>query len=384
MGLEEKRESTQPEASKAVRIRQVQPHETEHLNLLDELRNLTRSRAPEKVKVTAFLEVYKNKWWTCDRMRQYFQIITDDSSRAEFLDGETKSFKRCMDADSGNLNKLIGQIQSNELRIQIQNRIAEWENTSDARGAVEGIVKIEEVPDNSVVDVSSDDSNSSERGNDQIGEQESSDSKTGGDGAAQNSLSNKNSILNVLKEGRLKIRVRGFLRGKRWVQDTFRLEDHRPEGFTISGKSKLPQLFLNHYDLELHDERNESTHYYYFRLIWNGDGSPPERRVLDIGCKSQSDRDEWVKQICQLTEKEAKQPKLQTVPDGSGKLFKSGQVLITMGFMGGTVAQDCLLSCWNVEELCCADGVSFSPLDLMGEFLRKSRFSVTVNLLACF
>ena len=350
-------------ASNPVRIRQVQPHETEHLNLLDELRHLTKTKAPEKVKIIAFLDIYRVRWWTCDRMRQYFQIITDDKTRAEFLDGETKSFKRCMDADSGNLNKLIDQIQSVELRAKIKNRIAEWENTSDARGAVQGIVKEEKIQARVEGDDSSNDDSEGSAGQENGADSSGFDNSEGGgrNGNESNDTNGKSPVSNILKKGRMKIKLKGLFRGKRWVQDTFRLEDHRPDGIVLAAKStsRLPKIFLNNFDILLHDERNESAHYYFFRLTWNGEGTPPEKRVVDIGCKVEAERDEWVKVICEATGKEPQQPKLQTVADGSGKLFKIGKINISIGFMGSLVPEDCLLTCWSVEEVCCADGVSF-------------------------
>ena len=38
---------------------------------------------PPAAKITAIENLYKAKWWTCERMREYFHFVKDDSSRVQ-------------------------------------------------------------------------------------------------------------------------------------------------------------------------------------------------------------------------------------------------------------------------------------------------------------
>ena len=121
-------------------IRQVQPKEEDHEQLVRDLKNVPKN-LPPAAKVDMVNKVYRGKWWTGERMQMYFQYIKDDVSRAAVLAGPTVMYRRCMDADSGGLSDLIAMIEDKGLQQKTRDTIEKWENESKSRGAVKGSIE---------------------------------------------------------------------------------------------------------------------------------------------------------------------------------------------------------------------------------------------------
>ena len=72
-------------------VRMVQPDEATHQRLIAQLRDISKKKkiAPS-VKIEAIEDVYKTKWWTCERMREMWKYVKDDATRLKTLGGAFK------------------------------------------------------------------------------------------------------------------------------------------------------------------------------------------------------------------------------------------------------------------------------------------------------
>ena len=127
-------------------VRQVQPSEEDHEKLVNDLRNMPKN-LPGAARVKLVQDCYRGKWWTGDRMMDYFKLIPDDVSRVAVLVGPGVMYKRCVDPDSGGLDQLLEMISDKNLQSKTRATIEEFMETSKSRGAVHGAVHHEDQPE---------------------------------------------------------------------------------------------------------------------------------------------------------------------------------------------------------------------------------------------
>ena len=121
-------------------VKMKQPTQQAHDQLVKDLKNYPK-HLPAAGRVKCIVDVYRSKWWTPDRMLEYFHHLPDDLSRQQVLAGPSEMFKRCTDSTTGILNELLDTIQDKSIKDKARAKMEEWEETSGSRGAHKGAVE---------------------------------------------------------------------------------------------------------------------------------------------------------------------------------------------------------------------------------------------------
>jgi hypothetical protein len=358
-------------------VRMVQPDEATHQRLIAQLRDISKKKkiAPS-VKIEAIEDVYKTKWWTCERMREMWKYVKDDATRLKTLGGRSNMYRRCIDPEQ--LDEMINQIGNEVQRVKLRGKVEKWNNEGNSRAAVHGAIVHEEI--DRPVFAAREHDQADDEGHDEQGEQEGASQKvlslaeagimeaSGSGGGTPKSKAESEQNHAVIEQddpnnrtGSLAIKNRGMF-GEKWVLTVCSASGTEGLPFPylqVKGKKKINLLAFNvePFDVlgetvaaEAEGELAPPKILRCISLTWNDMGWPPPEKRLEFQAQTQEDRDEWVHFLQYICEKF---PPMEPLPDGSKKVSFDGALKFKIGTSMLTPWHnlDCLLYCLSVGEV---------------------------------